>query len=83
MNSGGYVGSIYKHSPLQRRDSEFSMGVSSEGTNFPNQMKLIPLDQAPSSCLTSYCLRTLLLLFFISWRLITLQYCSGFCHTLT
>ena len=25
----------------------------------------------------------LLLLSFISWRLITLQYCSGFCHTLT
>ena len=24
-----------------------------------------------------------LLFFFISWRLITLQYCSGFCHTLT
>ena len=23
------------------------------------------------------------LLIFISWRLITLQYCSGFCHTLT
>ena len=23
------------------------------------------------------------LFFFISWRLITLQYCSGFCHTLT
>ena len=22
-------------------------------------------------------------IFFISWRLITLQYCSGFCHTLT
>ena len=22
------------------------------------------------------------ILFFISWRLITLQYCSGFCHTL-
>ena len=21
--------------------------------------------------------------FFISWRLITLQYCSGFCHALT
>ena len=20
---------------------------------------------------------------FVSWRLITLQYCSGFCHTLT
>ena len=25
----------------------------------------------------------LILFFFISWRLITLQYCSGFCHTLT
>ena len=25
----------------------------------------------------------LCLFFFISWRLITLQYCSGFCHTLT
>ena len=24
----------------------------------------------------------LLFIFFISWRLITLQYCSGFCHTL-
>ena len=24
-----------------------------------------------------------LVLFFFSWRLITLQYCSGFCHTLT
>ena len=23
------------------------------------------------------------IIFFISWRLITLQYCSGFCHTLT
>ena len=31
-------------------------------------------------CLLSF---LLLLLFFISWRLITLQYCSGFCHTLT
>ena len=25
----------------------------------------------------------LFLFIFISWRLITLQYCSGFCHTLT
>ena len=24
-----------------------------------------------------------LFIFFISWRLITLQYCSGYCHTLT
>ena len=23
------------------------------------------------------------IIFFISWRLLTLQYCSGFCHTLT
>ena len=28
-------------------------------------------------------LNSFLLFFFISWRLITLQYCSGFCHTLT
>ena len=28
-------------------------------------------------------LSSLSLFFFISWRLITLQYCSGFCHTLT
>ena len=28
-------------------------------------------------------LRFLIIFFFISWRLITLQYCSGFCHTLT
>ena len=26
---------------------------------------------------------SLFFLIFISWRLITLQYCSGFCHTLT
>ena len=25
----------------------------------------------------------ILFIYFISWRLITLQYCSGFCHTLT
>ena len=32
----------------------------------------------------SYYLKTLFFSFiFISWRLITLQYCSGFCHTLT
>ena len=29
------------------------------------------------------CQRIYAFLFFISWRLITLQYCSGFCHTLT
>ena len=26
---------------------------------------------------------TIFFFFFFSWRLITLQYCSGFCHTLT
>ena len=26
---------------------------------------------------------SMLFIFLISWRLITLQYCSGFCHTLT
>ena len=45
-----------------------------------------------SLCYTvgSHCLLTLYTVgffliefFFISWRLITLQYCSGFCHTLT
>ena len=32
-----------------------------------------------------FCLKSavLFIYFFISWRLITLQYCSGFCHTLT
>ena len=30
-----------------------------------------------------YFIFLLFLFFFISWRLITLQYCSGFCHTLT
>ena len=28
-------------------------------------------------------LRLFFLFIFISWRLITLQYCSSFCHTLT
>ena len=40
-----------------------------------------------TSQIRSYNLMLLLLSFFsfifISWRLITLQYCSGFCHTLT
>ena len=29
------------------------------------------------------CILKFFFLIFISWRLITLQYCSGFCHTLT
>ena len=35
-------------------------------------------------CLWWFCVCFILFSFiFISWRLITLQYCSGFCHTLT
>ena len=39
-------------------------------------------------CLLCFCRQILFFFFFfnlflISWRLITLQYCSGFCHTLT
>ena len=38
-------------------------------------------------CLISFFIYLLISFFFsfifISWRLITLQYCSGFCHTLT
>ena len=47
----------------------------------------------PASCLKKTCLVGLpqgsrnkffyFFIYFISWRLITLQYCSGFCHTLT
>ena len=36
-----------------------------------------------SSNTTLCCYSIFFHLFFISWRLITLQYCSGFCHTLT
>ena len=31
----------------------------------------------------SFFFKKILFIYFISWRLITLQYCSGFCHTLT
>ena len=34
-------------------------------------------------CRDNICSHILFFFFFISWRLITLQYCSGFCHTLT
>ena len=40
----------------------------------------------PSTELDSFFFFNLILFFpfiFIHWRLITLQYCSGFCHTLT
>ena len=41
-----------------------------------------PRDQTHVSCVS--CISRQILFFFnINWRLITLQYCSGFCHTLT
>ena len=35
------------------------------------------------NCLLSFFFPLIFSFIFISWRLITLQYCSGFCHTLT
>ena len=35
------------------------------------------------SCFTTLCIYDFFPFIFISWRLITLQYCSGFCHTWT
>ena len=37
----------------------------------------------PSANKTVLLLFIYLFIYLISWRLITLQYCSGFCHTLT
>ena len=46
--------------------------------------KLSPLPIAFQSILSVYFFSFYFFPFiFISWRLITLQYCSGFCHTLT
>ena len=41
------------------------------------------VDQGPFFCVCLYFYFFLYIYFFISWRLITLQYCSGFCYTLT
>ena len=42
------------------------------------------LSQMPAwDFLLTLTLLWILIFFFFSWRLITLQYCSGFCHTLT
>ena len=44
----------------------------------------LPPSPFSSSFFLATCYLLLLYLFiFISWRLISLQYCSGFCHTLT
>ena len=42
-------------------------------------MSLIPY----KPCIHVHYLLTFFFIYFIHWRLITLQYCSGFCHTLT
>ena len=48
----------------------------------PTLKKLkLPLKEPPN--VTPLYIRSFFLFIFISWRLITLQYCSGFCHTLT
>ena len=46
---------------------------------------LVLTDKGPVTlCSKTYGLmKTFFYFIFISWRLITLQYCSGFCHTLT
>ena len=53
----------------------------------PNSGEMVSDIPYPSFVLESWDVRLRLGVFFpfifISWRLITLQYCSGFCHTLT
>ena len=43
----------------------------------------IPLQTRKSDKGKYHMISLICIIFFISWRLITLQYCSGFCHTLT
>ena len=52
----------------------------------PLAMRVLSLNHWTTREVPMYfvCVLFILFLFFkISWRLITLQYCSGFCHTLT
>ena len=42
----------------------------------------IPPSPSPTESQSLFCTSVSLFFFFFSWRLITLQYCSGFCHTL-
>ena len=45
---------------------------------------MIPLQDVKKGLLDKYqFLNCVKILFFFNWRLITLQYCSGFCHTST
>ena len=47
--------------------------------NFKVLFKMVEHVRYLLMCLVLFCFSFI----FISWRLITLQYCSGFCHTLT
>ena len=46
-------------------------------------MQVVLILRVPKNHLQGFYLFTYFSFIFISWRLITLQYCSGFCHTLT
>ena len=71
------------------QDTKHFPNLESSLEPHPSQSSLSPAlgNHWSASC---YCRLDLLFFFcfffsfiFISWRLITLQYCSGFCHTLT
>ena len=65
--------------PWAIQSMEFSSPECRSGLPIPSPGDLPYLGIKPRSPT----LQTILFLIFISWRLITLQYCSGFCHTLT
>ena len=59
-------------------------GPSSQGYGFSSShVQMGELDYKESWAPKNRCFCFLFSFIFISWRLITLQYCSGFCHTLT
>ena len=61
-------------------NSLFHIDKISNATYFPNQMGTIPNASIKSCNPTVY---LFLKFIYFNWRLITLQYGSGFCHTLT
>ena len=71
----------------------FSSISSALTSHYPSYMVNKAVSQSPIltffffRCTLCFCFLLLFLFYFpfifISWRLITLQYCSGFCHTLT
>ena len=70
-----------QHSCLEKFSGQRSLGglqsMGLQSCSWPSTHT-----HSPSNCSFDYC-KFFFHLFFISWRLITLQYCSGFCHTLT